>query len=393
MKNNICRLCEKLNSLVVILELKGMPIAAQHFLNKNEINVKDKFLDLEILQCKNCGLVQLDIDPVSYYKNVITAASISGDARKARLEQMTKLSDKYLLKGKKVIEIGCGTGAMLDIMHEAGMNAYGLEFSETSVLEGKKKNRKIIKGYLDELNTIEDNPFDGFVCFNFLEHMPNINSFVKKMSDNLSDRAIGLITVPNLEYLLRTKSFYEFVADHLSYFTVDTITRLFEKNNFKILEHSLINNENDILLIVKKDIASKIEHKNKNISILDFKNDYVEVENLINELKNISSSYKKNKKKIAVWGAGHRTLALLAISTFKDIEYIIDSAPFKQGKFSPINYTEIVNPETLFKKPIDLLIVMLPGIYPDEVISKIKKYKPKFEIAKLVDNKIEFINL
>ena len=129
------------------------------------------------------------------------------------------------------------------------------------------------------------------------------------MSDNLSDRAIGLITVPNLEYLLRTKSFYEFVADHLSYFTVDTITRLFEKNNFKILEHSLINNENDILLIVKKDIASKIEHKNKNISILDFKNDYVEVENLINELKNISSSYKKNKK-IAVWGAGRRTLAL-----------------------------------------------------------------------------------
>ena len=139
MKNNICRLCEKLNSLVVILELKGMPIAAQHFLNKNEINVKDKFLDLEILQCKNCGLVQLDIEPVSYYKNVITAASISGDARKARLEQMTKLSNKYLLKGKKVIEIGCGTGAMLDIMHEAGMNAYGLEFSETSVLEGKKK--------------------------------------------------------------------------------------------------------------------------------------------------------------------------------------------------------------------------------------------------------------
>ena len=113
------------------------------------------------------------------------------------------------------------------------------------------------------------------------------------MSDNLSDRAIGLITVPNLEYLLRTKSFYEFVADHLSYFTVDTITNCL-KNNFKILEHSLINNENDILLIVK-DIASKIEHKNKNINILDFKNDYVEVENLINELKIYQVVIKKKK--------------------------------------------------------------------------------------------------
>ena len=93
---------------------KGNADCCPTFLDENEINVKDKTIDLEILQCKNCGLVQLDIEPVSYYKNVITATSISGDARKKlRLDQMQKLSKKFNLKRKKIIEIGCGTGVIL----------------------------------------------------------------------------------------------------------------------------------------------------------------------------------------------------------------------------------------------------------------------------------------
>ena len=79
-----------------------MPIAAQHFLDENEINKKDKTIDLEILQCEKCGLVQLDIEPVSYFKSTITATSISGATKKLRLDQMQKLSKKFNLKNKKL---------------------------------------------------------------------------------------------------------------------------------------------------------------------------------------------------------------------------------------------------------------------------------------------------
>ena len=41
---------------------------------------------------------------------------------------------------------------------------------------------------------------------------------------------------------------------------------------------------------------------------------------------------------------------------------------------------------------IDLLIIMLPGIYPDEVINKLLASKVKFKLAKLINNKIKFIN-
>lgn len=394
MKSNLslCRLCNSKEKKNLILSLKGMPIAAQHFLDENEINKKDKTIDLEILQCGKCGLVQLDIEPVSYYKSMITAASISGATKKLRLNQMKNLSKRFNLNQKKIIEIGCGTGAMLDIIKEAGMDAYGLEYSDNSVKEGLSEGRKIIKGYLTDLNIINENKFDAFICFNFLEHIPNLNLFVKSIYNNLKDSGIGLVTVPNLNYLLETKSFYEFVPDHLSYFTKNTLKLLFEQNNFEIIECNLINNKNDIQILIKKSkkIKSLIKNQPK---ILELTKDYQEVEKLIIDLQRISKKYNSAGKKIAVWGAGHRTLALLALSKFKDIEFIIDSAKFKQGKYSPVNLTKIVSPEVLYEKNIDLLIIMLPGIYPDEVIKNVISMNLNIEIAKLKDNKIEFILL
>jgi len=386
-----CRLCKNQIKKLPILKLSGMPIAAQHFLTKNKIDKKDKFLNLNILQCNNCGLVQLDIKPVNYYKSVITSTSISGSTKILRLKQMKKFCKRFNLKSKKVIEVGCGSGAMLDIINEVGMRAYGLEYSKQSVKIGKDNKRNIIQGYLNDLNKIKNSPYDAFICYNFLEHIPDINLFLNKIRENLKDNGVGIITVPNLDYLIKTKSFYEFVADHLSYFTKKTICYLFEKHNFKILECKLINNQNDIFIMVKK-IEYELKIKKFKPKTLNLKKDFVEVKKLIQNLKTISLDYKKKKKKIAIWGAGHRTLALLALAQMKDIAFIVDSAKFKQNKFSPINFTKIVSPHSLNNQNIDLLIVMLPGIYPDEVINNLLKEKVSYKLAKLINNKIKFIN-
>jgi len=389
MLKKLCRLCGDKLFLKPLLTLNGMPKAAQHFLDKDQF-LDDVAIDLDIFQCTNCGLVQLNIDPVSYFKEVITAASISGDARKSRLKQMSEFAKKYCLINKKVIEIGCGKGNMLDIIDEAQMEAYGLEYSPDSISIAKNAGRRVIKGFIDDLEEIENSPFHGFVCFNFLEHMPNPGSAINKIYNNLHPGGVGLVTVPNLNYLLDTKSFYEFVSDHLSYFTIDTLKNAFLSNRFDVLECSLINNENDILILVKKNVEKKYQKKNE-IKKIDLKDNYNEVDKLINDLKSIVKKYKSNNKKIAIWGAGHRTLALLALSNLKDIEYIVDSAKFKQGKYSPVIHTKIVSPQTLKESKVDLLIVMLPGIYPDEVIRSVKQMNINIELAKLKDNKIEFI--
>ena len=387
---NICRLCESKLFDKPSLKLSGMPKAAQYFPEKKDF-LDDKGIDLNIYQCSSCGLVQLNINPVDYFKEVITAASISKDAKISRIKQMKNFVSRFNLKGKKVIEIGSASGSMLDILEESGLKATGLESSLKSVETGKSSGRNMINGYLGDIEKIKGSPYDSFVTFNYLEHMPNPGTFIKKIYNNLVENGVGMITVPNLDYLLRTKCFYEFVADHLSYFTKETLKYAFEINSFEIIDCELINNDNDILAVVKKkENIEKRQNFKKPIQI-NLSKDFEEVKILINDLQNIVSKYTKDNKKVVIWGAGHRTLALLALSDLKNIEYVVDSAKFKQNKFTPVIHSPILSPENLKKEKIDLIIVMVPGIYPDEVIKAVKKMGIVSELAKLKDNKIEFI--
>jgi len=354
-----------------------MPKAAQYYPTIDEFK-NDSGILLKIYQCSSCGLVQLNIDPVDYFREVITAASFSEKTRLSRLGQMKEFVDMYGLSGRKILEVGSGSGDMIDVLEEVGLDAYGLEASEKSIEKGKLAGRNMIHGYIGEMEKIAGAPFDVFISYNYLEHLPNPGSIIKKIYNNTSSESIGIVTVPNLSYLLETKCFYEFVVDHLSYFTKNTLTHAFESNGFEVLECKTINENNDISVIVKKR------------KILEIYKQFNEVEVLINNLRKIIGDYSKNNKKVAIWGAGHRTLALLALSRQNNIEYIVDSAKFKQGKYTPVLHLNIVSPEHLKKENVDLVIIMVPGLYPSEVKKTIMKMNIDVDLAVLRDNNIEF---
>ena len=52
------------------------------------------------------------------------------------------------------------------------------------------------------------------------------------------------------------------------------------------------------------------------------------------------------------------------------IQYIIDDAPFKQGKYTPATHIPIVSQAQLFSNPVDAIIVMAAS-YSDEIANKI----------------------
>lgn len=375
---NNCRLCKGELISEPILLLKGMPKAAQYYPRKEEF-IKDRGITLSVCQCSGCGLVQLDAEPVGYYKEVISVATLSEKARLSRLNQIKELVNRFSLHGKKALEVGSGKGEMLDVLEEAGLTASGIEASLESVKIGQLAGRRMINGYIGDTQEITGGPFDAFISLNYLEHLPDPGAVIRNIYRNSVADAVGFVTVPNLEYLLKTKCFYEFVADHLSYFTVKTLSHAFEGNGFDVLECHTINEDNDIAVVVKKK------------AVLEISGQFDEVEAVAKDLRKIVADYKAKNKRVAIWGAGHRTLALLALSELKDIAYIIDSAKFKQGKFTPILHLNIVSPERLRKEKVDLVIVMVPGLYPSEVLKTLENMDLDVDTAVLRGNKIEFM--
>jgi len=369
-----CRLCSTEINLSPLLSMNPFPKAAQFYPKTHEFE-KDTGITLEVYKCPSCDLLQLNCQPVPYYKEVITAASFSKDARQARISEFSNFVKLFGLKGKEVIEVGSGRGGMVDIMNEAGMDAFGLEYSKESVESSQSSNYKMIQGYIDDLDPKFDGKFDAFISLNYIEHQPDTKSFIQSLLRITRPGAVGYITAPNVSYLLETNTLYEFVADHLIYFTEETMRRAFESNGFDVIESSIINNKNDISVTVKKRELQDIP------GIGD-------VERLSHKLKDFMVKNYLNGKKIAVWGAGHRTLALLSIAKISEISFIVDSADFKQGKYSPVMHSKIVSPEVLERSDVDIVIVMVPGIYPDEVVKKIRSFSRIFEIYKLQDNKL-----
>jgi len=280
-----CRVCGHKFLEEPLLRYENMPRAAQ-FLPDAESLENDKGVDLEVCQCSGCGLVQLSNDPVPYYREVIRAAAFSEGMKDFRRKQFGNFVQKFSLKGKKVVEIGCGHGEYLSIMQQSGVEAYGLEHSASSVTQCIKSGLKVSKGFIQgSADRLNDAPFDAFFILNFLEHLPDPNAAIRGIYNNLTDDAIGFVEVPNFDMILRNKLFSEFISDHLFYFTKETLNTTLSLNGFEIIECNEVWHDYIISAVVKKRRKIDISHFYKHQAQL--KN---EIEGYIRRFKDKKSS-------------------------------------------------------------------------------------------------------
>ena len=73
------------------------------------------------------------------------------------------------------------------------------------------------------------------------------------------------------------------------------------------------------------------------------------------------------------------------------IKYVVDSATFKQGKYTPATHVRIVSPDALDSDPVDAIIVMAAS-YSDEVARIIRqKFDRNINISILRDFGLEIV--
>lgn len=343
-----------------------MPERAQLLPDKKMLK-KDKGINLEVAQCAGCGLVQLRNNPPVYYREVIRAAAISKEMTFFREKQFRDFVKKYSLEKNKIIEIGCGCGEYLSLIKKTGVDVYGLEFRGQSVKQCTTSGLKVSKGFINnEGQRLDDAPFNAFFILSFLEHLPNPNTVLSGIYNNLKDDAVGIVEVPNFDMILKKKLFSEFIGDHLLYFTKETLCLTLKQNGFEIIECNGIWHDYILSVTVKK--------RNK----LNLQHFYQCQKQLQKEIEKYTSCFRP--KKVAIWGAGHQALTVISLTNLKDkIKYVIDSASFKQGKYTPATHIPIVSPETLKSDPVDAVIIVA-GSYSDEVVRIIQE---KYDMNKM----------
>jgi SAM-dependent methyltransferase len=309
-----CRVCNA-NDVTCSGVFSGFPSAAQAFYKDKEAAKLDASKELRLFECLTCGHFQIDIKPVSYYKSVITAASL-GAASKARLEAEWKpILARIKQPGIRALEIGAGTGDFVMLMRTWGLDAVGIEHHFDRKTAGSTEH--VIDAYLPGYTPSVK--YDLAVCNNFLEHHPKPRQLLNSIKSIITRDAYIYISVPRFEYIIENSCFYELIPDHLSYFTKDSLIYLSQSCGFNLIEYYVKNNGNDHVVILQQNKAKTIHTQLKRF------------ENIVSSLGKFIKQRASEGRTIATWGAGHRALSLLSMATEGEISYIVDSAPFKQG--------------------------------------------------------------
>jgi len=378
MKN--CRVCSQELFEKPLLRYENMPAVAQNFPDLNSVS-QDRGVDLNIMQCSKCGLVQLDNEPVHYFRDVIRAAGYSPEMGAFRRKQFSEFLQKYSLSGKKVIEMGCGRGEYLGLMKGCGADAYGIEHLKSSVEACRASGLSVEEDFMESKDqNLKGAPYDAFFCLNFLEHIPDITSFLQGIHHNLRDGGLGLVEVPNFDMILRENMFCEFMTDHLYYFTRESFESTLALNGFEVLESTDVWHDYILSAVVrKKPITSekvKINFKPVNLGLFS---DYQS--QLEKEFAGYLSEFPT--KSVAIWGAGHQALAVMSLAKLGNkIKYVLDSAPFKQNKFTPATHIPIVSPQKIEEDKSIKGVIVMGASYSDEIARVLQeKYRADLKIS------------
>lgn len=203
--------------------------------------------------CNNCGLVfqnpRSDYGKLKeYYENymAITQEEIchipfSFEEHVLSISRL-RLSylKRFLRDGDRVLDIGCGFGAMLKILRdESGLNLSLLGVNpEYSLVEFGKKNYglSILEGMFEE-QEFQDGIFDFIILDNVIEHLDNPRKSISEIRRLFAEGGRLFVATNNLD---EPHGFFwqNFFPEHTVTFSPRTLKALLEVEGFKIVDQN-----------------------------------------------------------------------------------------------------------------------------------------------------------
>jgi 2-polyprenyl-3-methyl-5-hydroxy-6-metoxy-1,4-benzoquinol methylase len=141
--------------------------------------------------------------------------------------------------GKKVLDIGCGTGDFLAMAQKYKWEVTGVEPDEQARKIAAKKTTTDIHNN-DWLAEIPNHSFDAITMWHVLEHVSNLEAQIATLKRIIKPNGTIFIAVPNFNSHDAThyKEFWAAydVPRHLWHFSQNAIKGLFQKENLKVVK-------------------------------------------------------------------------------------------------------------------------------------------------------------
>jgi 2-polyprenyl-3-methyl-5-hydroxy-6-metoxy-1,4-benzoquinol methylase len=173
-------------------------------------DIKRKYLEINI----DTTEIFAGIEEVDLYECVKTAYrfyypfNIMGDAefyKRLSLSRKNYYLDRwehnralgFIKTTDKVLEIGSGFGVFLEKLQSKGIGYKGLEINPHAIIECQRKGLNVINSFVEEEAKQNRGKYDVVCCFQVLEHITDVRSFIESSVSLLKKDGKLIIGVPN----------------------------------------------------------------------------------------------------------------------------------------------------------------------------------------------------
>ena len=232
-----CRASGSAN-LETIIEFGETPLA-DRLLTADQLADPEYSAPLTLVFCPDSALAQIKetVKPeILFYAEYPYFSSVSPSLLKHfRDSALDVMGMKSLDENSLVMEAASNDGYMLKNFMEKGIPVQGIDPSEAPATAAQEKGiPTMITFFTHELAkqlVADGKKADVFLANNVLAHVPDLNGFVSGIHTVLKDDGMAVIEVPYVVDLIDHGEFDTIYHQHLCYFSVTALDRLFRSHN------------------------------------------------------------------------------------------------------------------------------------------------------------------
>lgn len=344
----------------------------------------------DLVSCNNCGFVYCDTgstfdDFHRYYaqnlhymaENLGTGASaIKDEERYASI--LSTLQKYYPNKTAKIIDIGSAKGGFLLFLKTKGyQNLIAIDLLPESIDSVGANDIKAEVGSAEKI-PLENSSVDVVVLSHVLEHIVDLQAVMKELCRVVANGGLVYVEVPSIEYGCSFKNapMWDFLYEHINYFSAHHLISLFESKNFICLESSMkeLHNGNGVIKCASAIFKKEIHAIKKKIPYYDINGKVLESFEWFKS-SNISRFAKLAEEKTPcyVWGMSAYMQLLIAKTPLGKCNIIsfLDKSEYKQTK--TINKIPIKSPEILKNLSNETIVIFPAEPYGNSMIKYLKE--------------------
>jgi len=389
-----CRSCGG-TALAPVLDLGDMPLANALVDPEGADDGPEPRFPLEVAFCSSCALVQVlhSVPPADLFRDYPYFSSWSTtmvDHARALVERV--VAARALGARSRVVEIASNDGYLLRWYVARGIPALGIEpaanVAAVARAHGVPTETVFFDAGVARRLVQSGGHADVVHANNVLAHVPDPNGFVAGIRALIGPQGIGLIEVPYVRPLIEQALFDTIYHEHLFYFSLTSLARLFERNDLMLADVERLPIHGGSLRLTVRAAAGTVRPSPAAAALLDeeralgmtehafYARLRPRVETVRRQLRDLLQGLRAEGHTVAGYGAAAKGAVLLnAFGIGREtLSFVVDRSPHKRGKRMPGVGLPISAPERLLDD-MPAFTLLLTWNFADEILAQQVEYR------------------